>query len=403
MKKKILSVILAIFTMVSMVSVMPAAADTTVTAKYTASKIDVNGLDGKVFAFKTYNIDGSDYFKLRDLAYALNGTEKQFDVGWENAKNAISLTSGKPYTAVGGEMSDNGTGDKTAAPTTSKIYLDGKEISLTAYNIDGNNYFKLLDIGHAFNFNVDWNWNESIPAIYTNQIYRAGREFAGMFGSYFGGTSNPDNRGVVEYYDTGNEKIKFETIPDETTEDYVLKINDHAVNMTFLWFDQIIVTDDFVIITTAGTDIRATQLYVFDFNGNTLFNTYYLNNKGMVIQPPIFTDGNNILMHGTRFTHGIDLYMKSEGSELSGYADYLYQDTVYDYANLKYDYYDYEVYLYNGKTLSEEAAILNKAEIVEADFELDYLGGGKFDKIKMTGNIKTLGDYLEEIAATTGG
>jgi hypothetical protein len=51
-------------------------------------------VNGQSVAFNAYNIDGNNYFKLRDLAYALNGTEKQFEVGWDGAANAISLTSG---------------------------------------------------------------------------------------------------------------------------------------------------------------------------------------------------------------------------------------------------------------------------------------------------------------------
>jgi len=122
-------------------------------AKPTASTVLVNG---KNVAFDAYNINSNNYFKLRDLAFILSGTEKQFEIGWDGANNAIVLTRGKPYTKVGGEMTGKGIGNKTPAPTNSKIYLDGKEVSFTAYSIEGNNYFKLRDIGQSFNFVVDW-------------------------------------------------------------------------------------------------------------------------------------------------------------------------------------------------------------------------------------------------------
>ena len=35
----------------------------------------------------------------------------------------------------------------TAEPTWQNIYVDGKQVSMTAYNISGNNYVKLRDIG----------------------------------------------------------------------------------------------------------------------------------------------------------------------------------------------------------------------------------------------------------------
>jgi hypothetical protein len=53
-------------------------------------------------------------------------------------------------------MTGKGAGEKIPAATTSRITLDGKDVSFTAYNIDGNNYFKLRDIGQQFNFGVTW-------------------------------------------------------------------------------------------------------------------------------------------------------------------------------------------------------------------------------------------------------
>ena len=134
----------------------------------TASTVLVNGTQ---VAFDAYNISGNNYFKLRDVAYTLNGTEKQFEVGWDSENNAISLTSGLLYTAVGGEMSGKGSGNKTPAPTNSKIYLDSVEVSLTAYNIEGNNYFKLRDIGKAFDFGVDWDGARNTIVIDTSKGY----------------------------------------------------------------------------------------------------------------------------------------------------------------------------------------------------------------------------------------
>lgn len=125
----------------------------TATAAPTASKVLVNGA---AISFDAYNIDGNNYFKLRDLAYALNGSAKQFEVTWDGTNNAILLTSGTAYTLVGGEMEGKEAVAKAAVPTSSKILLDGKGVALTAYNIGGNNYFKLRDIGQAFDFGITW-------------------------------------------------------------------------------------------------------------------------------------------------------------------------------------------------------------------------------------------------------
>lgn len=138
------------------------------TAIPTASTVMVNG---KQVAFDAYNIGGNNFFKLRDMAYVLSGSEKQFEVTWDGAKNAINLVSGTPYTAVGGEMAAKGDGNKQATPTTSVIYLDGVQVTLTAYNIGGNNYFKLRDLGQAFDFEVDWDAAAATIVIDTTKTY----------------------------------------------------------------------------------------------------------------------------------------------------------------------------------------------------------------------------------------
>jgi hypothetical protein len=166
MKEKSFVILLIVSMIIS--TAAPLFAADTITAKPTASTVLVNG---KNVIFDAYNINSNNYFKLRDLAYTLSGTAKQFDVGWDGANNSISLASGQPYATVGGEMRGQGAGDTKATPTTSRIYLDGKEVSFTAYNIEGNNYFKLRDIGAVFNFGVDWDGARNTIAIDTGKGY----------------------------------------------------------------------------------------------------------------------------------------------------------------------------------------------------------------------------------------
>lgn len=124
------------------------------TASPTASKVVV---DGAEVSFEAYNIDGYNYFKLRDLAMAISGSEKQFEVTWDEEKNAINLVSGEAYTPVGGEFAVlAGTESVQATVNQSAIYMNGEEIELQAYRIDGNNYFKLRDVGEVFDFGVLW-------------------------------------------------------------------------------------------------------------------------------------------------------------------------------------------------------------------------------------------------------
>lgn len=129
-------------------------------------------VDGTVTAFDAYTINGYNYFKLRDLAYILNGTQKQFSVGWDGTNMAISIATSQPYTPVGGEMAVSGsTQAKAATPSASSVYIDGKQIQFSAYTIGGNNYFKLRDVAACIDFGVSWDSATSSIKIETTTGY----------------------------------------------------------------------------------------------------------------------------------------------------------------------------------------------------------------------------------------
>ncbi len=164
MKKhvKILSLFVAVAMFVSMSSMSFAANE--VIAKYTSSKIMVDNVE---VSFEAYNIGGSNYFKLRDIAYQFSPQDAffspyyGFEVIWDGKLNAINIIKSgdwddSMYTPVGGELAKGDGKDKKAVPCNSSIYLNGKPISLTAYNINGNNYFKLRDLAKELDFAVDW-------------------------------------------------------------------------------------------------------------------------------------------------------------------------------------------------------------------------------------------------------
>jgi predicted phosphodiesterase len=113
-------------------------------------------VDGVAKNLEVYNIDGSNYFKLRDLAFVLNGTGSQFSVGYDEAKKMITCTTGTAYTPDGTELKIGADKSATAAPSAQSLYIDGKASSITAFNIGGNNFFKLRDAGTALKFNVNY-------------------------------------------------------------------------------------------------------------------------------------------------------------------------------------------------------------------------------------------------------
>lgn len=140
-----------------------------VKAAASASKILVNG---KEVVFDAYLIAQNNYFKLRDLAKILSGSEKQFDVKWNGDKEAIELISDEPYKEVGGELQLGDGIAKEIIANTSKVYKDGKLVELQAYTINGNNYFKLRDIGKSFNIGISWDKDTSTVIVDTSVDYQ---------------------------------------------------------------------------------------------------------------------------------------------------------------------------------------------------------------------------------------
>lgn len=118
--------------------------------------MDIIAENGDVsnYTFSTYIIKDYNYFKLRDFASYMNGTIKNFDVDYNRDKDAIEITTKTSYGDFTGLPSDNVVGAKEAVTTRQKIFIDGKEVQISGYNIDGNNYFKLRDLAAALDIKV---------------------------------------------------------------------------------------------------------------------------------------------------------------------------------------------------------------------------------------------------------
>ena len=124
------------------------------TASPTNDKLEVNGAAADPTVYK---IGDSNYFKIRDVAALLSGTEKQFAVGYDGEKNAVTATTGQGYDKQSGDLAGAATGgSQTADPSNDAIYVNGEKITAEVYKINGSNYFKLRDLGKALNFYVGW-------------------------------------------------------------------------------------------------------------------------------------------------------------------------------------------------------------------------------------------------------
>lgn len=131
-------------------------------------------IDGKSVSFEAYNINDNNYFKLRDIAMALNGTGKKFNVGYNSQKGSIILSSKTAYAVVVGELTSSGNSSGVGtAKTLPTVYLDGNALSLATYPIGGYNYIKLRDLAAAINFGVTYTESTNIISISTAASYAA--------------------------------------------------------------------------------------------------------------------------------------------------------------------------------------------------------------------------------------
>ena len=120
------------------------------TAQLSQQPIYVEG--ERVWDVTAYDINGNNYVKLRDMGLSVG-----FDVVYDASTDSVHIDptiaySGNPETYLDVEI------PKTASAKLSQqpIYVNGKRVEITAYDIGGSNYMKLRDIGTAVGFGVTY-------------------------------------------------------------------------------------------------------------------------------------------------------------------------------------------------------------------------------------------------------
>ena len=134
-------------------------------------------LDGKAVSMEAYNIDGNNFVMLRSLAGLLSGTERQFSVSWDGKTRTVSLETGKAYEAepdaVNGPviLTDDQGRVTNAVKSSQTLVIDGKTVSgISAYNIGGNNFFKLADLRPYLGYGLDYTESTRTVSISTASV-----------------------------------------------------------------------------------------------------------------------------------------------------------------------------------------------------------------------------------------
>jgi hypothetical protein len=223
MVKKVLSLaiviaMLASATQAAFASGLTGASAGSVTANPTNSTVLVDGVSK---TFDSYNINDFNFFKLRDIAFVMNGTEKQFAVDWDAEKNAMTLTPEKAYAPAGDEMASKGSSPKIGVPTSQKVFLAGNvnQVNLEAYNIDGYNYFKLRDVGIVLDIGIGWDNASSTISIDSKKGYVDSQASDDLDKAVAEAiiANNKGNFGGGEFFSQAHITLKTETNGNSTT------------------------------------------------------------------------------------------------------------------------------------------------------------------------------------------
>lgn len=113
-------------------------------------------VDGKRMQMSGFNISDNTYYKLRDIAYLLNGTNKQFDVVYDMEKSAIVMQPGKSYLREENEEGASDIKDMKLEEKQVDLYLKDEYHQFMGYMIHGNTYIKIRDLVTLLEMEIEW-------------------------------------------------------------------------------------------------------------------------------------------------------------------------------------------------------------------------------------------------------
>jgi len=283
-------------------------------------------VNGKMVATDTYNINnGNNYLKLRDLAMLLNDTDAQFAVRYNARNGTISLTTGKPYTPVGGELTVGKDLAASCVRNTSDITINGDVVNLKAYTFGGYNFFRLRDLNGLLGFTVDYLPEEnaiSIQSPLSPEAQEKRHAYDLFFLPEIDGESQPYVGDTMPYYEDGTYYIYYlkdggdaynHSIYLATTKDFV----------TYTEMDQPVlsasredVQDNWI---GTGSLVNAGGTYYFFYTGFNASGSQEYKEKIMVARGSSLTSFEKV--SGWEITPPAELGQKSNFRDPQAYYD----------------------------------------------------------------------------------
>jgi hypothetical protein len=122
-------------------------------------------VNGIARTFECYEIRGVTYFKLVDVGTALRDTNSRFAINFVShfGVNGLNLVSGSAYNNTVTLLNAASSRSFTATPNTNPILVNGTEVDVRSYFIDGSSYYLLSDLGRLLGFVVARDASKSTP------------------------------------------------------------------------------------------------------------------------------------------------------------------------------------------------------------------------------------------------
>lgn len=167
MKKKI-SMLLAILMLITIIPTAFADGAKEMKAVKSSQKIT---LDKEAVEVAAYNIAGSNYLKLRDVAAIMSGKKKQFNIDYNAERKLIIVETGKPYTKLESDLKPIEEASAKAILSEKGIILNGDDEDIGTAFINESNYVKLRDIAKIANFYVGYDEASQTVILKSDEAY----------------------------------------------------------------------------------------------------------------------------------------------------------------------------------------------------------------------------------------
>lgn len=167
MKKKI-SMLLAILMLITIIPTAFADGAKEMKAVKSSQKIT---LDKEAVEVAAYNIAGSNYLKLRDVAAIMSGKKKQFNIDYNAERKLIVVETGKPYTKLESDLKPIKEASAKAIFSEKEIILNGDDEDIDTAFINESNYVKLRDIAKIANFYVGYDEASQTVILKSDEAY----------------------------------------------------------------------------------------------------------------------------------------------------------------------------------------------------------------------------------------